>query len=164
MSGRLLSPDGGYRADNRLARRDDVLSFTSDALTDDLCVHGNPVVELRHASDNPHVDLFVRVSEVDASGRSRNVSDAYRRLHDAVPVGDTVQVELDAVAHRFRAGSRIRVMIAGGSHPRYARNLGTGEPVVTGRQLKPATHSVHFGDPRLLLPVARSHGVVDLGG
>ena len=164
VGGRLLSPDGGYRADNRLARRDDVLSFTSDALTDDLCVHGNPVVELRHTSDNPHVDLFVRVSEVDASGRSRNVSDAYRRLRDAVPVGDTVQVELDAVAHRFRAGSRIRVMIAGGSHPRYARNLGTGEPVVTGRQLKPATHSVHFGDPRLLLPVARSHGVAALGG
>ncbi len=36
------------------------------------------------------------------------------------------------IAHRFRAGSRIRVLIAGGSHPRFARNLGTGEPLLTG--------------------------------
>ena len=43
-------------------------------------VYGNPVVELAHTSDNPHADLFVRVSEVDAKGRSRNVSDGYRRL------------------------------------------------------------------------------------
>jgi hypothetical protein len=44
-------------------------------------------------------------------------------------------------------------MVAGGSHPRYARNLGTGEPVATGRQMKPAVHSVHFGPSRLLLRV-----------
>ena len=80
--GPLLSPNGGYRDDSRLASRDDVLAFTSATLTRDLCVYGNPVIELAHTSDNPHVDLFVRVSEVDAKGRSRNVSDGYRRLGD----------------------------------------------------------------------------------
>jgi len=30
---------------------------------------GAPVIELAHASDNPYVDLFVRISEVDAAGR-----------------------------------------------------------------------------------------------
>ena len=66
----------------------------------------------------------------------------------------TVTIELDAVAHRFRAGSRIRVLVAGGSHPRFARNLGTGEPLFTGRRLRPATHTVHLGDgaSRLRLP------------
>ena len=49
------------------------------------------------------------------------------------------------VAHRFRAGSRIRVLVAGGSHPRFARNLGTGEPLSTGSRLRPATHTVHLG-------------------
>lgn len=84
------------------------------ALTHDLCVHGNPVVELVHSSDNPYVDVFVRVSEVDAKGRSRNVSDGYRRLGDAP---ELVRVELDAIAHRFRADSRIRVLIAGSWFP-----------------------------------------------
>src|SRR5208283_2150808 len=160
--GPLLSPNGGYRDDSRLALRDDVLAFTSTTLTHDLCVYGSPVVELTHSTDNPHVDLFVRVSEVDTKGRSENVSDGYRRLGAAT---ETVGVELDGIAHRFRAGSRIRVLIAGSWFPRYARNLGTDEPVLTGRQSKPATHAVHYGRSRLLLPVGpldlSANGVAD---
>ncbi len=57
-----------------------MLSFTGVTLTQDLCVYGNPVIELAHTSDNPARRLFVRISEVDAKGRSRNVSDGYRRL------------------------------------------------------------------------------------
>jgi uncharacterized protein len=150
IGGRLLSPDGGYRTDSLLAARSDVLSFTTDVLDDDLCVQGSPLAELGHTSDNHHVDVFVRISEVDATGRSRNVSDGYRRLADAT---DSVLLELDPIAHRFRAGSRIRVLIAGGSHPRYARNLGTGEATVTGSLLKPSTHQLHFGTSRVVLPV-----------
>jgi putative CocE/NonD family hydrolase len=150
IGGRLLSPDGGYRDDTELAARRDVLSFTSDVLTNDLHVHGNPVAELAHSSDNPYVDVFVRISEVDAKGRSRNVSDGYRRLADAT---DHVSLELDAISHRFRAGTRIRVLIAGGCHPRFDRNLGTGEATSTGSQLKPSTHEVHFGTSRIVLPV-----------
>ena len=66
------------------------------------------------------------------------------------------------------AGSRIRVLIAGGWFPRYARNLGTDEPMLTGRQLKPATHTVHYGRSRLLLPVGpldlSANGVADAVG
>jgi uncharacterized protein len=150
LGGRLLTPDGGYRDDTKLAARSDVLSFTTDALSEDLCVQGTPVAELAHSSDTPHVDVFVRISEVDSKGRSHNVSDGYQRLSEAT---DSVRIELDAIAHRFPAGSRIRVLIAGGSHPRYARNLGTGEATATGSQHKPAIHEVHFGASRVLLPV-----------
>lgn len=150
VGGRMLSPDGGYRDDGRLARRADVLSFTSAVLTQDVDVLGSPAVELAHSSDNPHVDLFVRVSEVDARGRSRNVSDGYQRLRER---SSPVRIELDAIAHRFAAGSRIRLLIAGGSLPRYARNLGTAEPPVSGARLRAATHTVQFGDSRLVLPV-----------
>jgi len=152
IGGRLLSPDGGYRDDSALAVRRDVLSFTSDVLTEDLCVFGNPIAELAHSSDNPYVDVFVRISEVDAKGRSRNVSDAYRRLDGSARDG-SLTLELDAIAHRFRAGTRIRVLIAGGSHPRFTRNLGTGEGTATGSQLRPSVHQVHFDTSRVVLPV-----------
>jgi predicted acyl esterase len=123
-------------------------------LAQDLYVVGSPVVELSHTCDNPHNDLFVRVSEVDAKGRSRNISDGYRR---GTSDSGTVRLELDAVAHRFRAGSRIRVVVAGGSHPRFARNLGTDEPLRTGKTLRAATHTIHLGDgaSRLILPAGR---------
>jgi putative CocE/NonD family hydrolase len=151
VGGRLLSAAGGYRSDNELAERSDVLTFTADALSQDIYVVGSPILELSHSCDNPHNDLFVRVSEVDAKGRSRNVSDGYRR---GTADSGTITFELDAVAHKFRAGSRIRVLVAGGSHPRFARNLGTGEPLITGRRLRAATHTVHLGDgaSRLRLP------------
>nr|WP_090274644.1 CocE/NonD family hydrolase [Mycolicibacterium komanii]CRL67581.1 putative hydrolase, CocE/NonD family [Mycolicibacterium komanii] len=151
IGGRLLSPEGGYRKDNKLAQRADVLSFTGDRLPADKYVVGVPVVELSHTCDNPHNDLFVRVSEVDAKGRSRNVSDGYVC---AAPDSGQVRIELDPIAHRFRAGSRIRVLVAGGSHPRFARNLGTGEPLGTGSKLASATHTVHLGGgaSRLILP------------
>ncbi|WP_156751852.1 CocE/NonD family hydrolase, partial [Mycobacterium sp. E2497] len=171
--GPLLSPNGGYRDDSRLAARDDVLAFTSLTLTQDLCIYGSPVVELAHGADTPHVDLFVRVSEVDARGRSTNVSDGYRRLdtpakNPAKNSKKTVRVELDGIAHRFRAGSRIRVLIAGSWFPRYARNLGTDEPILTGRQSRPATHTVRYGRSRLLLPVGppdlSANGAADARG
>ncbi|MGE2717792.1 CocE/NonD family hydrolase [Mycolicibacterium litorale] len=142
IGGRLLSPQGGYRTDGQLADREDVLAFTGDPLPADLYVVGTPAVELTHSCDNPHRDLFVRLSEVDRKGRSRNVTDGFRRLTGGDGV---VRLDLDAVAHRFRAGSRLRLMIAGGSHPRFARNLGTGEPPISGRTTVPATHTVHHG-------------------
>ena len=152
VGGRLLSPEGGYRNDTRLAQRADVLSFTGDPLPADLYVVGTPVIELSHSSDNPYNDVFVRVSLVNAKGRSVNVTDGFRRLTTDSGV---VRIELDAVAHRLPAGSRIRVLVAGGSHPRFARNLGTDEPPIAGRRLVSATHTVHHGDggiSRLLLP------------
>jgi putative CocE/NonD family hydrolase len=151
IGGRLLSALGGYQDDSALARRADVLTFTGPALTADLTILGTPVVELAHTSDNPHHDVFVRLSEVDAKGRSRNVSDGFRRLVGANP--GTLRMELDDIAYRFRAGTRIRLMIAGGSHPRYARNLGTDEPALTGTTMRPATQTVRLDGSRLLLPV-----------
>ncbi|GJF09563.1 hydrolase [Mycolicibacterium cyprinidarum] len=153
VGGRLLSPIGGYRDDTVLARRADVLTFTGNPLSADLYVLGTPVLELSHSCANPHNDLFVRISQVDEHGRSRNVSDGYLA---SVPDSATVRIELDAVAHAFPAGARIRVLVAGGSHPRFVRNLGTGEPTGSGTSLATARHTVSLGEAsRLILPADR---------
>ena len=92
--------------------------------------------------------------EVHADGRSVNVTDGYRRLTPGREPGP-LRLELDPVAHRFAAGSRIRLLIAGGSHPRFARNLGTDEPPVSGTAMRPAVHTVQLGTSQLRLPVGR---------
>ncbi len=155
VGGRLLSRQAGYRDDAALADRQDVFAFTGEPLASAIRVCGSPVVELDYACDIPHFDVFVRISEVDARGRSRNVSDGFHRF--STTPDRPVRLDLDPIAHRFAAGSRIRVLIGGGSHPRFARNLGTGEPVISGRRMVASTHTVRHGErSRLILPVVQS--------
>lgn len=152
VGGRLLSRTAGYREDTTLSARPDVVTFTSAPLDDGVTVCGTPVVDLDHGCDNPHFDVFVRISEVDARGRSRNVSDVFRRFEGAAP--GPIRLDLDPVAHRFRPGSRIRLLVAAGCHPRFARNLGTGQPALTGDRMADATHTLRIGAAsRLTLPV-----------
>jgi len=156
VGGRLLSPEGGYRDDGTLSLRSDVADFTGDPMAADLYVVGRPVVELTHSCDNPHHDLFVRLSQVDPDGRSTNVTEGFLRRTSSSGAGpETVRLELDAVAHRFPVGSRLRVLVAGGSHPRFVRNLGTDEPAASGTTMQVQRHTVHHGAgavSRLLLP------------
>jgi uncharacterized protein len=151
IGGRVLAPGGGYRDDSALAARSDVLAFTGELLRAPLEVLGTPVVELAQSSDNAHVDVFVRLSEVDPDGRSGNVSEGFRRL-DPAAAGGTIRLELDAVAHRFAAGNRIRLVVAGGSHPRWERNLGTGDDPATSSRTAPSHRTLDLATSRLVLP------------
>jgi putative CocE/NonD family hydrolase len=154
IGGRLLDPRaGGYTDDRELASRSDVVALTGAPLTAPLDVLGTPVIVLAHTPDNPHADLFIRLSEVDPEGRSRNVSEGFVRLDPASTPG-TVRLDLDAVAHRFAAGNRIRVVIAGGSHPRWERNLGTGDDPATSSRMAPSNRTIDLAASHLVLPRA----------
>ncbi|MCU1594183.1 MAG: hydrolase CocE/NonD family protein [Frankiales bacterium] len=140
----------GRRDNTALEARGDVLTFTGPVLTRDLEVIGAPLVELAHTSDNPHCDLFVRLCEVDAKGRSWNLAERFVRLTSATEV---VTLELSSIAHRFTAGTRLRLQVSGGTHPQHDRNLGTGEPPATGRTTRPSTRTIAHGPSKLVLPV-----------
>lgn len=160
IGGRLMiSGKAGYVDDTELAHRSDVLSFTGPVLGADIEIMGSPVVELAHRTDNPHADVFVRISDVAPDGCSRNVSDGYLRLSPRAAGPQeraALRIELDPTAHTFRAGHRIRLLIAGGCYPRFARNFGTDEPMGTATAMVPVTHTVAHGDggqSRVILPV-----------
>jgi predicted acyl esterase len=63
----------------------------------------------------------------------------------------TVRLRLDAVAHRFASGDRVRLQVSGGAHPRYARNLGTDQDPATSTDLVPSARKVLHGDGGLSL-------------
>jgi putative CocE/NonD family hydrolase len=110
---------------------------------------------LHTRSDNPHVDYFARVCDVDTRGRSINVCDGIVRLHEP---GDilTVDITLWPMAHRFLRGHRIRVQVSSGAHPRFGRNPGTGEPLATGSEMRSSEHEIfhdHNNPSGLWLPL-----------
>ena len=155
VGGQIINPAaGGYRDNQKLEERADVLTFTSPSLSEPLEVIGNPAVEVVHQTDNPHADLFVRVCEVRKNGRSINLSDGFQRLDPAKSSG-TISIRLEAMAHRFTPGVRIRLQISGGAHPRYARNLGTSQDPATSSSLASSRRKIFHGAggfSRLSLP------------
>jgi putative CocE/NonD family hydrolase len=155
VGGRVINPAlAGTRDNRKLEQRDDVLTFTTPPLDEPLEVIGNPVTELVHRTDNPCADIFVRICEVTAKGHSLNLSDGFVRLSTEKHSGSVV-IRLDAIAHRFASGNRIRLQVSGGAHPRYARNLGTDDDPATSTRLVASERRICHGVggfSRVLLP------------
>ena len=127
--GPLLSVGSGPKDNRALERRPDVLVFSTPPLDGDVEVIGEVSAQIWFASDRPSADVFVRLCDVDARGRSRNVCDGIIGMRGAGAVTlAPVTVELWPTAYLFRKGHRIRLQVSSGSHPRYARNTGTTEP------------------------------------
>jgi putative CocE/NonD family hydrolase len=95
-------------------------------LPHDLDVIGPVSAELWLRSDRATCDVFVRLCDVSPEGRSENVCDGLVRVRFAKPGElERVVVTVWPTAHRFKAGRRLRVLIAGGAYPRWAINPGT---------------------------------------
>jgi putative CocE/NonD family hydrolase len=143
----LNEPYAGPRDNRELERRNDVLIYTSVPLDRDLEVIGPVSAELYARSTLDHTDYLARLCVVEPSGKSTNLCDGIVRLTPgSAPVNATgysvVRIELWPTAYRFKRGDRLRVHVASGAHPRYARNPGTGEPLATATKLRVAEQTV----------------------
>jgi putative CocE/NonD family hydrolase len=134
----------------KLESRNDVLVYTSEPLVADLVIIGNVRATIYARASLPNADLFVRLSDVDEKGVSINVCDGIIRKSAADPaVPDDIwklNFKLHATAHRFRRDHRLRLVVASGAHPRFARNTGTDEPFGTATTLLPVDMEI-FHDP-----------------
>jgi putative CocE/NonD family hydrolase len=123
--------------DNRTVEaRPDVLVFTSPPLPRETEVIGPVSAELYVSSSLQHTDFFVRLLDVTSSGTSMNICDGLVRVAPSrpAPMADgvlRVEVVLSPTAYHFRRGHRMRVQVSSGAFPRFARNLGSGEPLST---------------------------------
>ncbi|MFD7497143.1 CocE/NonD family hydrolase [Streptomyces sp. NPDC059832] len=151
IGGPLLSRTAGPRDNSSLEARDDVLTFTGPPLTEPVDILGQVSARLSISTDTGHADVFTRLCDVDAQGRSVNVCDGLGRLRTTGHTPSQVSVPMSSTAHRFAAGHRLRWQISGGAHPRYARNPGTGESPVDATTFTPVRITVH-ADSALMLP------------
>ena len=135
----------------RLETRRDVLAYTSEPLFSDITVMGQVRVTLYARSSLVNTDFFVRLSDVDENGVSINICDGIARKTSADPaVPDDIwkiSLRMHATAHTFRRNHSLRVVVASGAHPRYARNTGTDEPLGEAVTLEAADIEI-FHDPQ----------------
>ncbi|WP_240805570.1 CocE/NonD family hydrolase [Streptomyces sp. A1547] len=158
LGGPLLSRTAGPRDNGTLEAREDVLTFTGPPLTEPVDVLGPISARLSISTDTGHADVFTRLCDVDAQGRSVNICDGLGRLRTDGQEPSQITVPMSSTAHRFAVGHRMRWQISGGAHPRYARNPGNGESAVDATTFTPVHITLH-ADSVLMLPVhAHSSG------
>jgi len=141
VGGPMMHARAGQQDNHSLEARPDVLVYTSAPLTADVEVIGTPRMALYVRSSTSYTDFVGRLCDVAPDGRSLHVCDGLIRVQPGVgtPQADgslLVSIELWPTAYQFKRGHAIRLQIASGGHPRWSRNLGTGEAAGT------ATNSV----------------------
>ena len=151
LGGAIFAFTGAGPVDNApLERRSDVLTYTSEPLFTPVTIIGNVRVTLYARASLPTADFFVRLCDVDESGVSTNICDGIIRMSSGSPAMPDdiwkINLRLHATAHTFRRNHRLRVIVASGAHPRYARNTGTDESLPEAVTLIPADIEI-FHDP-----------------
>jgi len=150
-----------------LEHRSDTVSFTSAPLPEDVEVIGAVGVELYVRSSATCSDFYGCLCDVDPSGMPVQVVDGYVRLRRRDAEADArgvrrITIECWPTAYRYRRGHRVRLIVASGAHPRYARNLGTEESLGTATKMVSAQQEI-FHDPAaasaLLLTVSTPRGL-----
>ncbi len=156
-------------ADRRpIERRDDVLVYTSDELTDAVEIIGPVSVELYAATDARDTDFTANIMDVYPDGRAVKLGsrtsgiiraryrNGYERTELVTP-GKTERytIQLGHIGHAFLPGHRIRIEISSSAAPAYNPNQNTGNPVATDTEWKIAHQTIYHDrarPSRLLLP------------
>jgi uncharacterized protein len=147
LEGAKLASRTGRGDMSELAARSDVLVFDGPIVDAQLELLGDVSVTLTTSATSPHHDLFVCLCDVGPGGKAINITDGYRRLSLASggPGRRTTTIEALPVAWRLDVGHRLRLLVAAGAFPRFARNLGLGEPLAIATKSRKVEITIHCG-------------------
>lgn len=160
VGGAQFSPLAGPRDNRALEARPDVLIFSTAPLNEPVEIIGPVRLQLYAGSSLDCADFFGRLCDVYPDGRSMNICDGLFRIKPGrikrQPDGSfCIEIDMWATAYRFKAGHRIRLQVSSGAHPRWSRNLGTGD-CLNGTDMQAAAQTIYHDSRHpsaLLLPV-----------
>ena len=125
--------------------RDDVLSFTSEPLTEPLEVTG-PVQAVLYASSSAlDTNFTAKLIDVQPDGQMLNIREGIIRARyrsdahggpELLEPGHVNRFDVDllATSYLFRPGHRLRVDVSSSNFPQFDRNANTGQPPGTDRR------------------------------
>jgi hypothetical protein len=146
--------------------RDDVVTFTTEPMTEELVFSGWARLRLFASSDADDTDWHVKITDVDTSGVSRRVTQGCLRAAcrtslespSAITPHEVLEydIELWPTHHVFLPGHALRVTITSSDFPWYARSMNQFGPVRFQGDPRVARNTVYFGvnyRSRCVLPV-----------
>jgi predicted acyl esterase len=151
----------------KVESRDDVVVFSTAALSKAVSVAGQVTAKFFVSSDKPDTDFTAILTDVYPDGRSMLVTEGIQRMRfrntsskeEFLEPGTTypVTVDLTNTALTFPAGHRIRLIVSSSNYPRYAVNFNDGGPMYEKKTGQVANNKI-FCDKQhasaLILPAA----------
>ena len=117
---------GGWfrRPDERLTQvRDDVVTFTSDAVREPLDLAGPITAHLAVRTPPVGGHVMVKLCDVYPTGEARRIADGACRVDGGAE--SVATVDLGHTGYRLRPGHRLRLEVASSAFPRYIWHPGT---------------------------------------
>jgi uncharacterized protein len=151
-----------------IERRNDVLVYTSEYLSEPLTVAGPIKMKLHAATDGPDTDWMIKLVDVYPDGSAYPVSEGILRARfkdglDKINLLTPNQVyefeiEMMGTANVFQPGHRIRIDITSSNFPQFDRNPNTGKPLGSDSAVRIAQQTIHHGGARpshIVLPLVK---------
>lgn len=169
IGGATLHPDleQGPYDQTYLDGRDDIITFQTDSLSDDLSVTGKITVKLFISSTSADCDLVIRLVDVYPDGTNMLITDGIQRVRfrNGYTIADEelmipgeiyeVDVELPFTNYTWLTGHRLKIYVGGNSSIRWNVNLQDGLAMYTTATPVTATISIHHDNSnasRIILP------------
>lgn len=150
----------------KLEEREDILTFTTPVLKEDIEVTGPVNAVVYAASSARNTDFTAKLVDVYPDGKAMRICEGIIRADHRDPSekpsliepGRIYRYNIDmwATSNLFRKGHQIRVEISSSNFPRFDRNLNTGNYFATDTVLLKAQQTIYH-DPEhpshIILPV-----------
>jgi len=156
----------GPKDQRNIERRNDVLVYTSEFLTEPITVAGPITMNLHAATDGPDTDWMIKLVDVYPDGSAYPVSEGILRARfkdglDKINLLTPNQVyefeiEMMGTANVFQPGHRIRIDITSSNFPQFDRNPNTGKPQGSDAEVRIAKQTIHHGGAKpshIVLPI-----------
>jgi uncharacterized protein len=159
----------GPRDQRAVEARDDVLTFSTAPLVQDLEVTGPVSVELYAKSSAVDTDFTAKLVDVGPDGFAQNLTEGIIRARyrnsqenpEFMNPGEVYKLNIDlwSTSNVFRKGHVLRIEISSSNFPRFDRNLNTGEDARFAQRFVSATNAIYHDAEHpsaLVLPIVPS--------
>ncbi|MEY3821716.1 MAG: CocE/NonD family hydrolase [Bacteroidota bacterium] len=127
---------GGSFDQSQMELRNDILVYTSDALTEGVEITGFIESTLFVSSTGPDTDVTIKLIDVYPDGKAYNLDETIQRLRYREGYDKQVFMENNKVykvdltpmvtSNYFAPGHKIRIEVSSSNFPRFERNMNTG--------------------------------------
>ena len=154
LGGHAASPAGVFDR-SHLDDRADVLTYTTEPLSEALLIQGSAQIQLCFKTDSVSVDLHVVLSKVFPDGKVLNICQGVKKVIDT-KVDRACRIQLQPTSTQVPMGNRLRVSVSLSNYPAYAMNSGTGKPLHQEPIMDYQIITVYITEGEIFLPIGHS--------